>query len=308
MLKARIFNIQTMSTEDGPGIRTSVFFKGCPLSCLWCQNPEGLSREVHLVHEPTRCIGCGSCINICRNQALSFEEAGLNFGKACKKCCACAEECPAAAIRVIGEDISVDGLKRKLLTDKPFYDNSGGGVTFTGGECLIQHDFVAAITKEMKDAGVHVAVDTSGYVNSDSFRTGVENADLILYDLKIIDDKLHKKYTGVPAKLILENAGWLRTARLPVWVRIPVIPGYTADLANIEAVAGFIREEMASVVERIDLLGYNDLCSGDYSKMKMDYSLQNVPRVRESEMEKLLVIMKKTGVENIVISNYRKGE
>ena len=308
MLKGRIFNIQTMSTEDGPGIRSSVFFKGCPLSCLWCQNPEGLSREVHLVHEPTRCIGCGSCLEACPNSNLSFEEAVLEFAESCKKCCACAEECPAVAIRVLGEDISVDELKKKLLTDKPFFDNSGGGVTFTGGECLMQHQFVAAITKEMKAAGVHVAVDTSGYVSPENFRKGVENADLILYDLKTIDDDLHKKYTGVSVNPVLENARWLGTAGLPVWVRIPVIPGYTAHRDNIRAVADFIGSYMAPGVERIDLLGYNDLCSGDYQKMKMDYPLEDVPRVKESEMEELFNIMKETGVKDIAFSNYIKGE
>lgn len=308
MLKANIFNIQTMSTEDGPGIRTSVFFKGCPMRCLWCQNPEGLTGEVHLVHEPARCIGCCSCVEVCPNDALKFTEKGLTFSTACRKCLTCSEECPAMALRVIGTEVTLDELQEKLLRDKPFYYNSGGGVTFTGGECLLQHEFISAATLALQDAGVHVCIDTCGFVKPEIFRSVVKDADLILYDLKGIDDNLHKEHTGVSNKLVLENAAWLGSAGLPVWVRIPVIPGYTAAKNIISEMARFVRENMQEAVERIDLLGYNDLCSHDYEKMGFKYTLKDIPRVKESQMTEFCDIMKESGIGNITIANYLKGE
>lgn len=308
MLKARIFNIQAMSTEDGPGIRTSVFFKGCPLKCIWCQNPEGLTRDVHLVHEPARCIGCGTCVKACPGGALTPAEEGLVFGESCRLCLTCSEKCPARAIRVIGEDIAVPELVSKLLQDRPFYKNSGGGVTFTGGECLMQHEFLDEIIPELKKEDIHICIDTSGYVNGKIFAKTVREADMVLYDLKIMDDNLHRLYTGVSNRPVLENAQHLGSAGIPVWVRIAVIPGFTGDHSNISGIAGFIRDHMAPAVERIDLLGYNDLCVNDYEKMRVDYRLKDTPRVKESEMQELRELMKTSGIENITISNYLKGE
>ncbi len=307
-MTARIFNIQTMSTEDGPGIRTSVFFKGCPLACEWCQNPEGLTREIHLVHDSIRCIGCGNCVDNCPQQAIEISPQGFTFTSACQKCLTCVNNCPSTAIRAIGEDITLEDLKAKLLRDRPFYENSGGGVTFTGGESLLQPEFVSAISDEMNKEGIHVCIDTSGYVKEEIFQRVVKKASLVLYDLKIIDEERHSFYTGVSNAPILENARWLGTSELPVWVRVAIIPGYTDDYANIESIAEFIRKNMLPVVERIDLLGYNDLCLNDYRRIRMEYKLEGTPRVKESEMMKLVELMKSAGVDHVTASNYREGE
>lgn len=307
-MKARIFNIQTMSTEDGPGIRTSVFFKGCPLQCAWCQNPEGLSMEVHLMHEPLKCIGCGECIDNCPNQAIQTTDQGFWFTSACQKCFTCVNRCPATAIKAVGEDISLEELKEKLLQDRPFYENSGGGVTFTGGESLLQPDFLRAIIDEMNKEGIHTCIDTSGHVKESIFQEIVPKVSLVLFDLKLIDNEEHKKYTGVSNHTILNNAKWIGSTNVPTWVRVAIIPGYTDDHANMQGIAEFIRDNMFPAVERIDLLGYNDLCINDYQKMQMEYSLEEAPRVKESEMNELKEIMKLSGVEHITVSNYRKGE
>ncbi len=172
----------------------------------------------------------------------------------------------------------------------------------------MQHEFLMAIMAEMNKEGVHISIDTSGHVRGEVFRKTVKEAGLILYDLKIIDDGLHRLHTGASNRIVLENARWLGGAGIPVWVRIPVIPGYTAQHSNISEIADFIREHMSTVVERIDLLGYNDLCSNDYRKMEMDYQLKESQRVKESEMLDLLELMKNTGVNNITVSNYLKGE
>ena len=307
-LTARIFNIQPMSTEDGPGIRTSVFFKGCPLKCAWCQNPEGLTMDVHLLHEPLRCIGCGTCMENCPNGAIKTGEKGLWFDLNCQKCMACVNGCPAMAIRSVGEDITLSELKEKLLQDLPFYKNSDGGVTFTGGECMLQPEFLQAIISEMNKEGVHTCIDTSGQIKEAVFQKVAPQVSLVLFDLKLIEEEKHRLYTGVSNRTILNNARWLGSAGVPVWIRVAIIPGYTDDHANIEGIARFVRENMLPAVERIDMLGYNDLCANDYEKMQMGYSLSGTPRVKESEMIELQNIMKSSGVEHITFSNYRKGE
>ncbi|NLM23712.1 MAG: glycyl-radical enzyme activating protein [Firmicutes bacterium] len=303
---AKIFNIQTMSTEDGPGIRTTVFMKGCPLACLWCQNPEGLSMKIHLVHHRLRCIGCGTCRENCPRGALIFTEQGIVFSSDCRTCLTCAKACPANAIRVIGEEITVDDLLARLLQDLPFYRNSGGGVTFSGGECLLQQQFLLDILPRLKEKDVHVCLDTCGYISPEIFREVVPLAQLVLYDLKLFDDEKHRLYTGVSNKLILENACWLGRSGIPVWIRVPIIPGYTDDEENIEALALFIKKNLLAA-QRIDLLGYNDICAGDYEKLRMDYPLKDTPRVKESTMMNLRRIMEQSGVKEITVSNFEKG-
>ncbi|MEW5784570.1 MAG: glycyl-radical enzyme activating protein [Bacillota bacterium] len=304
-LEALIFNIQAMSTEDGPGIRTTVFMKGCNMRCLWCQNPEGLTTEIHLVHDPRRCIGCGACLENCPAGAVTREAAGLRFGDGCRKCRRCVERCPAGAIRAVGERVGMEELLVKLCRDKPFYDCSGGGVTFSGGECLLQQEFIREAVSRLKERGLHVCIDTAGHISPALFRDAVRQADLVLYDLKLIDERRHRALTGVSNRLILENAAWLEKAALPVWVRIPVIPNCTAAPENMAAAARFIKRSMGSV-ERIDLLGYNDLCAGDYERLRQEYSLKDTARVSESDMEQYRAILAESGVTEIHIANYRK--
>lgn len=306
-LTANIFNIQPMSTEDGPGIRTTVFMKGCNLRCIWCQNPEGLSKQVHLVHDALRCIGCDTCLKSCPNGAFLKGAAGLQFSGRCKRCLACAASCPARAIRVIGETITLDELVRKLLRDKPFYDQSGGGVTFSGGECLLQPDFLRAAVCRLKEAGVHVCIDTAGCISPAIFQAAVREADLLLYDLKVMDDRRHRETTGFSNQLILENAAWLGRSGLRTWVRVPVVPGYTDSDANMEAIAQFLKRQMPGV-ERVDLLGYNDLCAGDYTILGLDYALKEALRVEEEAMLRYREILSLSGAGLVSISNYRKGE
>ncbi len=292
-----------MSTEDGPGIRSTVFMKGCPLKCLWCQNPEGLSRQPVLIHEPLRCIGCNSCLENCPQGALRKGERGLIFGSSCLRCLRCADNCPARAIRVFGEQIELDDLLKRLIRDKPFYKHSGGGVTFSGGECLLQHRFLLAAIPLLKSQGIHVCIDTAGCVSPEIFQAVAREADLVLYDLKIIDDEKHRQFTGLSNVQILENAVWLGGSGVPFWIRVPVVPGYTDSVEDITVMANFIREHLGSV-ERIDLLGYNDLCTTDYERIGLPYKLKGLPRVEKSAMLRLREIMLTSGARHVTISNY----
>jgi len=296
-----------MSTEDGPGIRTTVFMKGCPLKCIWCQNPEGLTTETHLVHDRLRCIACGTCLENCPTGSITKAEQGLFFGSDCKKCLSCANSCPADAIKVIGSTITAAELKKIIIQDRPFYDNSGGGVTFSGGECLLQHKFLTSFIPKIKEAGIHVCIDTAGYSLPEHFLAVAELSDLVLFDLKVMDDREHKKFTGVSNKPILENARRLGRSGVPFWIRIAVIPGCTDSTGNIKAAAAFIKQYMPDV-ERVDLLGYNDLCRSDYQKLGLNYALDVAGRVKESTMRHFMSIIEGAGVSRVTISNYREGE
>lgn len=305
-LTANIFNIQPISTEDGPGIRSTVYMKGCNMRCLWCQNPEGLTTRSHLVHDARRCIGCGTCLKSCTRGAITDKSSGLKFNAKCELCLTCADRCPSRAIRVIGESVNVDQLVQKLLRDKPFYDQSGGGVTFSGGECLLQSQFLLAVIPRLKEEGIHICVDTAGCISPEVFQAVARLADLILYDLKAINDSLHRRLTGVSNKPILENAIWLGGANIPVWIRVPVVPGYTESEKNIKEIASFLQSHIYGV-ERIDLLGYNDLCVNDYAMLNMEFPLRDAARVKESAMLRFKEILTLSGAGVISISNYLKG-
>lgn len=285
-MQANIFNIQKLSTEDGPGIRTTVFMKDCPLRCAWCQNPEGLTPDQIIYHEAKKCIGCGTCKGF----------AGVERVK----------NCPTGALHAIGKHYGLEELLRVILADRDFYEDSGGGVTFSGGECLLQHRFLTAIIPLLRAEKIHVAVDTSGFAGREAFSAVAKMSDLVLFDLKLISDLDHRRYTGRPNPPILENARILGKLPVPVWIRVPVIPGITDSLENISGISRFVRENMVNVV-RVDLLGYNDLCRGDYEKLGMDYPLRDTPRVSREVMERLKAVMEGAGIGPVTISNYEVG-
>lgn len=277
-LTARVFNVQRFSTEDGPGLRTTVFMKGCPLRCQWCHNPEGLVAQSQLAWTAARCAHCLSCAEACPEKAItpgfasgaglgSTADTGLErkasqgsapiplidrdrclVGWDDPSCgLACAEACPRKAIEVIGRRVEVGALVSELLRDEVFYRTSGGGVTFSGGESGLQAAFVIEAAGRLRETGVHVAFDTSGHIPADAFERVIAAVDLVLFDLKQRDPAKHKELTGVGLDLIDENAARLGAAGVPAWVRVPVIPGRTDDEENARAIAHFIREKLPQV-------------------------------------------------------------
>jgi len=286
-MKGITFNVQRFSTEDGPGIRTTVFFKGCPLRCAWCHNPEGLSPHPELMWYDARCIGVRDCLSVCPENALELTPDGIRIDRAkCTACGDCAAACPAGALEVIGREWMPEELFAEIQKDTVFYETSGGGVTLSGGEPLAQADFVLALARLCREAGIHVALDTCGVAAWQRYERILPLVDMVLYDLKIFDASRHQSGTGVDNDRILENARRITATGIPLWIRTPIIPGYTSDAGNIAALGDFIAGEL-STVERWDLLAYTNLGQPKYHRLDRPYTLEGVPLLTRAEMEAL---------------------
>ncbi len=243
-MTATIFDIQRSSFVDGPGIRTAVFFKGCNLRCAWCHNPESQSATPQLLVYGDKCVGCGKCLEKCPHDLTS-----------CELCGKCELYCPAEARRVCGKEYTADELLTEILADKLFYETSGGGATFSGGECMLYPDFLAELLQKCKAQGVHTAVDTAGHVPFAHFERVLPFADMFLYDVKSMDAEVHKAYTGVDNALILDNLGRLLERGARVWIRMPVVADVNDNEGEMHALAAFL--EKHGLPEKIELLPYH---------------------------------------------------
>ena len=236
-----IFDIKRYAIHDGPGIRTTVFLKGCPLNCLWCHNPEGKALEQEFMWWEGRCIGCRSCQSVCARDAMSFTHDTLFIDQGrCDLCGECVNTCPAQALEFVGEELTVAQVMEEVEKDEIFYDESGGGVTLSGGEPLMQADFSKDILKSCRELGFHTTLDTCGYARFDTIRKMCEHVDLVLYDLKVIDEEKHVKFTGVTNKIILENLKRLAVNGSNVVVRFPIVPGVNDEEKDIREVGEFV--------------------------------------------------------------------
>jgi len=236
-----VFNIQRCSIHDGPGIRTTVFLKGCPLRCDWCHNPESLDGAPEVAISEVKCTSCGACIEACPESNGERPARGANWDDGtCQRCGACAEACPGEARELIGEPRAVADLVAEVERDRPFFESSGGGVTFSGGEPLCYPTFLAACLEACREKGLHTAVDTSGFASKKVIRDIAQLADVLLYDLKHMDAVAHKRRTGVDNGRILENLQTLSEEDAAIWIRFPLIPGFNDDAENLEAMAAFI--------------------------------------------------------------------
>ncbi|MFW6113761.1 MAG: glycyl-radical enzyme activating protein [Actinomycetota bacterium] len=270
-LDGLVFNIQKYSIHDGPGIRTTVFMKGCSLACKWCSNPESVNPYQEIMTYDIRCIGCGKCAEVCPVGAIALTEEGreIDWDK-CDNCLKCAEVCPAKAIECVGDRMTLDQVVKKVEQDRIFYDNSGGGMTVSGGEPLVQPEFVAELLRRCKTKGIHTALDTSGNVPWENVEMVLEHVDLVLFDIKHMDPEMHRKGTGAGNRNILENAGKV-ASRARTWIRIPLIPGYNDSESNISKVAEFASDIGA---EKVSLLSYHDLGSSKYPKLGRVYQME----------------------------------
>ena len=271
MASGTIFNIQRYSIHDGPGIRTTVFLKGCPLSCWWCHNPESQKYGVQLVLWRERCIGCGECKRVCPEGAIS----GGTFppvidSEKCSGCGRCAEVCPAVALEMVGKTVSSEYVMREIEKDLIFYDQSGGGVTFSGGEPLMQPEFLAELLEKCKAGDIHTTVDTSGYANWEVLSGIAGITDLFLYDIKHMDDLVHTRTVGVSNRVILENLEMLARLHNNIIIRFPLVPGINDDRANIEKTAQFVSRVG---IREVNILSYHNTGMDKYARLGRDYRL-----------------------------------
>ena len=263
-LTATIFDIERSSFVDGPGIRTTVFFKGCNLRCAWCHNPESQHGTPQLMFYRNKCTGCGVCRAKCPNRL-----------ETCQVCGECAVYCASGARELCGKAYGVDRLLDELTKDTLFYESSGGGVTFSGGECMLQIDFLAAILKKCKENAIHTAVDTAGCVPFSSFERILPDTDLFLYDVKCFDSETHKRYTGVGNELIKENLERLLRLEKTVWVRIPIIPGVNDTVEEMQKIKAFL--DSCGSPERVELLPYHAMGEHKYAALGLEYAAFTVP-------------------------------
>ena len=263
-----VFDIKRYAIHDGPGIRTTVFFKGCPFVCAWCHNPESKASQAQILYTRKRCIGCVKCVEACPRDALTLTIDGIRTDdEKCLRCGICDAACPAQARELAGRRQSVADLMAVIEKDVLFYDQSGGGVTFSGGEPLVQVEFLTALLTACGTRGIHRAVDTTGYTDTDTLMKIAERTDLFLFDLKIMDPEKHRIHTGVSNEQILKNLQTLAERKIPIIIRLPLIPGVNDDADNLAQTGSFVAG--LDGVRQIDILPYHRAAAGKYLKMNV---------------------------------------
>ena len=264
-MKGMIFNIQRYSIHDGPGIRTTVFLKGCPLACFWCQNPESQSLKPEILFDRARCTACGACVAACRSSANTLTDGEVRIDRTkCLGCGECVDVCPNQSRRLAGREATVDEVIGEALRDSKFYESSGGGLTLSGGEPSRQADFSLELLRRSKKEGLHTALDTCGAASWKTMETLLEYTDLVLYDVKCLDAAAHRKATGKSNGLILENLRKIAKSR-QTWIRVPLVPGFNDSEEEVRAIVTFVRREVGPT--RIDLHRYNPLGEEKYARL-----------------------------------------
>ncbi len=301
MKKPLITDIQKYSIHDGPGIRTTVFFKGCPLHCNWCHNPETQHYSKELYYDRHRCTRCGRCVKNCPTKAISISDQVVNTNLTlCTGCMSCMEYCLQGAREFVGRYIEPVKLISELKKDTVFYEESGGGITFSGGEVMsMDMGYLAQVMEPLHNQGYHLGIDTCGHVEFEQFTKIMNYADFFLYDLKIIDSKKHEYYTGVPNERILENLKRLSDDKAAIYLRIPVIHGVNATLEEMEKMAAYLRVNNIKLIQ-IHLIPYHAMGKIKYDKLRMHYKEGGFFTPTQEELDEISQLFVKHGYRTVI--------
>lgn len=290
-----IMEIERFSIHDGPGIRSTVFLQGCPLHCLWCANPESQKIEEQLMYYRNKCVGCGQCASVCKNNAIVMREGlPVFYREKCKKCHACENNCLQDAIAFVGEKRTVDSIVEEVLRDKDYYDNSGGGITISGGEAFVQFEAFLELIKKCKENGLHVAVETCGHVPIEHIKEALPYIDLFLFDLKHVEPNKFKKYTGGNIEIILKNIRYISSVDPEkIVLRVPVIPDFNYDDATIDAI---FEEAKRDGIKEVHLLPYHTLGMAKYERLGRTYEMQCQTSLSKEDLAKYRVLGTEKGL------------
>lgn len=295
-MEGQVFNIMKYAVHDGPGIRTTVFLKGCPLNCWWCHNPESQELKPQLTFFPNRCIGCMDCVSACKENAITVVDGKVITDlEKCKNNGDCTLVCFAEARQMAGKSMSVDEVVSQIKKDKIFYDESGGGATFSGGEPLMQSSYLLELLREMKNLGIHTTLDTCGYASSNILEEVAELTDLFLFDLKHMNTEKHEKYTGVSNTLILENLNMIHKMGKDIIIRIPIIPGFNDSKEELQDLKNYI--STLQNIKEVNLLPYHSIGQEKYNRIGQTYKMKDVMEPSQEDMENAAKIIGECGVK-----------
>jgi pyruvate formate lyase activating enzyme len=290
MTTSLIFDIKRYAINDGPGIRIVIFLKGCNLNCAWCHNPESISTETERMYAPAKCIQCGTCVMACPEKAITLTSEGIiTDAERCNMSGRCAEVCPTKAIEISGKPMSVSEIMNEIEKERVFFDQSGGGVTFSGGEPLLQSQFLIELLDECGKRRIHRAVDTAGLANTEIILEVAKRTDLFLYDLKLMDSEKHRQWVGVPNEKILENLKMLAETGVKIIIRIPLIGGVNDDAENMKATASFVAA-LSGEKKDVNLLPYHKIAQTKYQKLGRpeDFQLLEEP-TKEAQIQAIAI-------------------